>query len=327
MRSFLIILLLCGTLFGKGKISIHYSKSKAFLNEPIVAKIYVKSDTKPKYITFKWFEQSEIFAKKISESKIKYNRNGWYYKVYYYMVFPQAIGDINIFSQSAKITTIDLKTGITEFQSVQSKPFKLRVSALPRKIKLSGNLSMQLTSNRQTTKENMPVKFTIIVYGHANIEDIKSFKLPIKWATVYSENPRRFFKVIGAKPLTIFLQEFTVVSKKSYTIMPLKLSYYNTQTHLKEELETKPISIKINKPLISKKELLLLAIGILLGVLASLLFKRIRQKRVPSELDIALKRAKSDKERYQLLLPYANKKEYQSLIKELEQRLYEPPNK
>jgi len=322
MRFLILLLFLLGVLFANPAISIRYSKREAFLNEPIVAKVYIKSTIKPRYITFEGFKQKELYAKEVEERNITSNPNGWYSKTYYYLLFPQATGDIEIPKLTAKVMTIQKKTGFTITNKVTSKPFTLKIDAIPEGLALSGNLAMHLTQSGKVTKVNKPIDFTLIIEGRANIDDIKPFHLRIKGATLYSDTPQRVYKVVKGKPFTKFTQHFTVVSDKSYSVAPLKLNYFNTETRLKEQLATKRLHVTIDKPLLTIRELLSFLAGVFVGLLLLFFLYRIKQKSVPSDLELAIKRAKNDRELYNLLLPYANREEYREKIKELEARLF-----
>ena len=322
MRFFILLLFLFEFLLANPAISIRYSKSEAFLNEPIVAKVYIKSTIKPRYITFEGFKQKELYVKKVEEGNITYNPNGWYSKTYYYLLFPQATGDIEIPKRTAKVMTIQKKTGFTITNKVASKPFTLKIDTIPEGLALSGNLTMYLTQSSKAAKVNRPVDFTLIIEGRANIDDIKPFHLLIKGATLYSDTPQRVYKTVKGKPFTKFTQHFTVVSDKSYSVPPLKLSYFNTETRLKEQLATKRVHVSIDKPLLTKREMLFFFAGVTVGLLLLFLVYKAKRRRVPSDLELAIKRAKNDRELYNLLLPYANKEEYREKIKELEARLF-----
>ncbi len=322
MRFLILLSLLLGVLFANPAISIRYSKSEAFLNEPIVAKVYIKSTIKPRYITFEGFKQKELYVKKVEEGNITYNKNGWYSKTYYYLLFPQATGDIEIPKLTAKVMTIEAKTGFTITNAVESKPYNLKVNSLPSNLELSGNLTMKLTQSKRVAKKNEAIHFILTIDGRANIDDIKPFKLPVKGVTLYADKPTREYKVVNGKPKTKFTQRFTIISEESYSVPPLKLEYYNTQTRLKERLATKRLSLKIDKPLLTLRDTTLLLIGLLFGVIASFLLYKLKNRRAPSDLELAIKRAKSDRELYNLLLPYANRREYREKIEELERRLF-----
>jgi len=322
MRFLLLVLLSFGVLFANVAISIRYSKKEAFLNEPIVAKVYVKSETKPRYITFEGFKQKELYSKLVEEGNITHNPQGWYSKTYSYLLFPQATGEITVPKLTAKVMTVEPKTGYTTSNSVESKPKRLKINGLPSGLKLSGNLTIELIQSRKVVKENTPVNFTLTIKGRANIDDIEPFNLDIKGATLYSDTPQRVYKIVNGKPSVEFTQHFTVVSKESFEIPPVKLVYYNTETRLKEHLSTKRLYVKIDKPLLTIRELLFLLIGLIIGAFLTVIVLKLKQKKPLNDLELAIKRAKNDRELYNVLLPYANRREYKERIKELEKRLF-----
>jgi len=327
MRIILIILTLLLALNAEDKLIIKLSKHKAYINEPIVAKITVIYEKKARYITLKKIKDSNFYAKFIKESNAT-KVNGHYSKSFYYALFPQAVGSLNLEPLKVKISTIEEKTGFLISKEIASKALKIESFATPNSLAISGNLSMNLLKSSTKAKPNKPINFKLIIQGSANIDDIKAFKPKVIGATYFSDKPKREYRIIKGKLQSIFTQNFTIVSSKSYKIMPIKLSYFNTQTQMQESLSTKEISVKINTPLLSKKEYIALFIGIILGVLLTLItifYKR--AKREYSDIEIAIKKVKNDKELYRLLLPYSNKPKYKELIANLEEKIYKKSKK
>ncbi len=321
MKQLLLIILLLSALFGEDRVFIKFSSQDLYLNEPVVAKVVVKSLKKPRYITIEGLEQKALYIKLIKESNITKDDKE-FTKEFYYALFPQATGDITIDKVLAKISTIEPKTGFTITNSVYTKPYKLQVSALPEGIDISGNLTMHLQSSQRSVKANTPVHLKLIIEGIANIDDIKPFHLPLKGATLYSEKPQRSLSIVDGKLHSQFTQNFTVVADESFTIAPLMLRYFNTQTKMQEILATKRVEIEIKKALFTLRELLFFLAGLFVGVLAILLLRRQKKKRMSSELELALKKAKSDQERYKILLPFANNPKYSKMLTQLEKRIY-----
>ena len=321
MRIFLTLLALIALAFGQDRVFVKFSKTKAYLNEPILAKVYIKTQNKPIYATTKGFKSKFLYTKLLNESNIT-KSNDEYTKTYTYALFPQATGTIELDQLIAKVSLREAKTGFVISHTLLSKYRKLEVYSLPSNLKISGDLSMQLIKDSNKTAPNKPINFTLKIEGFANIDDIKPFPLPIKNATYYSDKPSRKYSIKSGKLHTTFTQKFTVVAQDSFVIEPITLSYFNTPTQLKETLSTKKVTIKFNKPLLKPKEWTVLLIGITLGFLATLLLKLIKKRAKPSTLQIAIKKAKTDKELYQLLLPFANEERYKDIIKKLEENIY-----
>jgi len=322
MRIFLIILTVLLALSAEDKLIVKLSKHKAYLNEPIVAKITLTYEKKARYITLQKIEDSNFYAKFIKESNATKVDNH-YSKSFYYALFPQAVGNLTIKPLKVKISTIEDKTGFLISKEIASKALKIESFATPNSLAISGNLSMKLLKSSIEAKPNKPVNFKLIIKGSANIDDIKAFEPKVIGATYFSDKPKREYRIVNGKLQSTFTQNFTIVSSKSYKILPLKLTYFNTQTQMQESLSTKEISVKINTPLLSPKEYIILFIGAFFGVLLTLIaiFLK-RAKREYSDIEISIKKAKNDKELYRLLLPYSNVPKYKELIANLEEKIY-----
>lgn len=321
MRLLFITIILIGTLFAKDRVFVKFSSTKLYLNEPTVAKVVVKSDKKPRYITFVGFKEKTLYTKLLQEGNITQN-GAEFTKIFYYALFPQATGNIEIDKVLARVSTIQEKTGFTISDTLESKPYSLEVGTLPDGLTISGNLTMELTQSSQSIKESEPVNFILTITGNGNIDDIKPFHLAVKGATIYERKPEREYKVVDGKLQTKFTQQFTVVSKESVRLEALRLRYFNTQTKMLEELSTKPIEIKIEKKLFTPREALFLIAGVLFGGVMVFLLLKIKKKRAPNSLDIAIQRAKDDKELYRVLLPYAHNARFVKSIKMLEENIY-----
>ncbi|HGZ69874.1 MAG TPA: hypothetical protein ENK74_00560, partial [Nitratifractor sp.] len=322
MRLLFIIIVLIGALFAKERVFVKFSSTKLYLNEPTLAKVVVKSDKKPRYITVDGFKEKTLYFKLLKESNITQD-GAEYTKIFYYALFPQATGSIKIDKVLARVSSIQEKTGFTISDTLESKPYSLEVAALPDGLTICGNLTMELTQSSQSVKENEPVNFTLRIKGNANIDDIKPFNPTVEGATIYKRKPQREYKIVDGKLQAEFTQLFTVVAQESFRLEPLTLRYFNTQTKMKEVLGTKPVEVKIDKKLFTLREILFLIVGILIGVAVALLFfKRRGKKRVPSSLDIAIQKAKDDKELYRVLLPYAYDARFAKSIKLLEENIY-----
>ena len=321
MKKLFILITFISILYAQDRIFLKLSKSKAFLNEPIVAKVTVVYSKKAKYVTVNGFKNKALYSKFISESN-QTIKNGEYYKKFTYILFPQATGTIDIAPRIAKVSRIQEKTGFTISDTLQSKPAKIEVYSLPNNLTISGNLNMHLKRLSKDAKANNPINFRLEITGSANLDDIKSFNLPIKDASYFSDKPTRDYKIVKSKLQAKFVQNFRVVSDKSYKIPPLKMTYFNTQTKLEESLLTKEQIVDIPKPLASKRELIFLLIGLITGIGISLLWLLKKRKKKLNNLQQAIKKAKNDKELYQILLPYSYKTELKEFIKRLEANIY-----
>jgi len=322
MKIFLFFLLLIATADAKDRVVLFLSKSRAFLNEPILAKYVVKLDKKPKYVTLEKFKDKNFYAKLIKESNIT-KIEGGYKKEFYYLLAPQATGDLIIKPLEATVSSIQEKTGFLINNTYKTKVKKVSIFSIPNGLNIAGNLAIKLSQENNTTKAKEPIYYKLTIKGYGNLDDIKAFKLPIKGATYFSDKPTRVYKVVDGKLKATFLQKFTVVANRSFKIEPITLKYFNTQTELEESISTKEKYVEIATTLLTKKEYLILFIGFILGALTILLIIAIKRlKKAPSNLAMAIKAAKNDKELYKVLLPYSSNQKLQKYITKLEENIY-----
>ncbi len=321
MKKLFILITFISILFAQDRVFLKLSKDKAFLNEPIVAKVTVVYAKKAKYVTLKAFKNRALYSKFISESN-QTLINGNYHKTFSFIIFPQATGVVNIAPIIANVSTIENKTGFRVTDKLMSKPVKIEVYTIPKNLVISGNLNMRLQRLNKEARVNTPISFKLKIIGSGNLDDIKSFTLALKNATYFSDKPKREYKIIKGKVQATFVQNFRVVSDSSYKIPPLKLRYFNTETQLEESLLTKVQMVNIPKPLASKRELAFLLIGLILGITLSILWIFRKRRRKLNNLQQAIKKAKNDKELYDILLPYAHRSELKELLQQLEANIY-----
>lgn len=321
MKKLFILITFISILSAEDRVFLKLSKTKAFLNEPIVAKVTVIYAKKAKYVTVNGFENKALYSKLISESN-QTIINGNYHKIFTYILFPQATGTINIAPRVATVSRIENKTGFRIADTLKSKTTKIDVYSIPNNLTISGNLNMHFERLTKIVKVNSPVSFKLEITGSGNIDDIKSFTLPLKNVTYFTDEPKRKFKVLKGKVYATFIQNFKVISDESYKIPALKLTYFNTQTELEESLLSKEKIVNIPKPLASKREMLFLLIELILGISITLLWLFRKKRKKLNNLQEAIKKAKNDKEIYQLILPYSHKTELKMIIKKLEENIY-----
>ena len=319
MRIILIALFLLNLLSAKDGIFVHISKNKLFVNEPLLLKVTVKYQS-AKYIKLEDFADKNFYVKEIKEENAT-KKEDFFLKNYYFVLFPQNAGNLEIKPFVAKIINIDPKTGFSITNRVESKSRKITVFSSTSAI--NGIADININADKLKFKPQEPVSLTLTLSGRVNFDDIKPFELKIKNATVYADKPVRSYKVINGKIYGKCIQKFSVIAKESFEIAPFKFSYFNTQTQMNESIETKALKIKADKPFITFKQLAFLIAGLILGALITALFYLFKsKKKLPSDLKTALKKAKNDKELYTLLLPQAKNKNIETVLKKLEENIY-----
>ena len=232
----------------------------------------------------------------------------------------------------------------------------IHVKPLPNNLEVYGSFNIKASVDKRETKANKPVNLTIKIDGNGNIDDIKKFNLDIDNVVVYSDEPKVKSYQNGGIYGGVFTQKVALIGDSDFTIPALKFTYYDKNLKKVVTKETKPIKIKVKggtknkivpklttnstqiqstptvtkviqkEEISSQKTYLYLFFGFLLGILVSFgYFKFNSRKRAKKEIPIInkIKKSKSDKELFELLLPYGEKDKYiKNILETLEENIY-----
>ncbi len=246
------------------------------------------------------------------------------------------------------------------YSRIFSNTIDLDVEPLPDGLELYGDFDISVEADKTTVAANKPLNLTVRVKGEGNIEDVKPYSLDIDGAVIYANDPVVKSRIEGKTYVGSFEQKIVVIAEGSYTIKPFKLRYFDSKTHKEVVKETQPITVTVTggvakaapvatapvalseeikaKPAVQKEattsprawqELLYAAaVGFGIGALFVWLMMRSRAERRPKQhtstpMAEQIKKAKSDKALFELLLPY--KKEdpvIEKALAQLEANLY-----
>ena len=241
-----------------------------------------------------------------------------------------------------------------EWQRVFSNSLNLDVVLPPYGVSNVGKFDINLQSDKNVTEVNEPINLTLTIRGIGNIDDISKFKLNIKDAVVYVNDPEITQGMFGDEFGGEFVQKFAVVSDKNFTIPKFEFSFLDIDTNELKTIKSDEISVEILNqkapvaelpkvettnesliPTIVEKEVVVvknsylnLLIGFLLGLVSFYVFTVLKSKvttKPKKEEDIITKirKAKDDKALFYTLLPYAKKSEFiDEILSKLEENLY-----
>lgn len=237
----------------------------------------------------------------------------------------------------------------------------LNIKPLPNNLEIYGNFKISASVDKQEVKANKPVNLTIDIMGQGNIEDIQKFKLDIPNAVVYSDELK-----VSNSGMTkgVVTQKIAIVSDRNFTIPSLSFKYFDAKTKQEKTIQTEPINIKVKgsttqpitqnvieqkvvaKPLetavaeektapVSSEpihKLLWYMLGLLSGAALTVVgwfaFNKVKtheKKEMPFMKKI--KKAKTDKELFELLLPYRDDDMViKEALKKLEKNIYASGN-
>ena len=246
-----------------------------------------------------------------------------------------------------------------DWHKIYSNDLNLTVHPLPDNLELYGSYKIDARVDKTKVYANKPVNLTITIDGKGNIDDIKKFNPTIEGAIVYADEPKISSRLINKTYQGTFTQKIAIIADSNFTIPSMELKYFDKDRKKVKTIKTKPIKIeviggdksiskssievspssKIEAPkvqtitktkIVKVKEkayikYIFLAVGFILGAGGVLSFYLIKNRVTKRESDIvkAIKKAKSDRELFNILLPYAKKdKIISNALNRLEENIY-----
>lgn len=247
----------------------------------------------------------------------------------------------------------DAVTNRISWQKVYSNSLHLVVKPLPNNLELFGDYTLETSVDKNEVNADQPVNLSINIKGVGNIDDIQKYTLNIDNVVTYAEEPKISSSFEGNEYKGTFSQKIAFVSQSDYTIPELTLTYFDKNTKQVKTIHSQAINIKVNNsnqnsskvkietsnniPKVSSNtnvqdvekdkttKYIILAICILLVGLALFIFftKKKTDKKVEKNIIRLIKKAKNDKELFELLLPYSKKnKLIEDIQNQLEENLY-----
>jgi len=305
-------------LFADDTFRLDLSKKEAYLNEPIVAtfRLTYLNKSKPRYIKFEDLRSRDFLIKKVSESK-ESDKN--YTTISYnYIIIPQKSGSLEFRYQRIKVARVEPKTSMIIWKELESKPKKIDVLPISNSNLIAGDLALNVSKKEL---KNSATEIEITLKGVANFDDIEPFKLKLNSATIYSNKPKVEYNITKGVLFGRYTQKFVIISSSDVKIDKFKFSYFNTNTKMVENLESKKIEIK--SPNSRKKiDYLWLFIGVVAGVFLTVTFFYIKRVKRVLPLKSKIKACVTRKCLYKILLPYAHIGELRDIIDKLENSIY-----
>ncbi len=340
-------------------ITMIANKKSVYVGEPITVKIIFKQkrDVEVAGIRFNspsfpgfWVKSDNQDKKIVVGDYVIHNLT--------YVLIPQNPGNITIPPVKVEIAKrVSVRDAFSfmlqrvKWRNLYSNDLKIKIKPLPNGVALFGKFSIAVTVDKRTTEANKPVNLTLKIRGSGNIDDIDPFDLKIVGATVYKDKPKRDTYLDNGEYKGVFTQKFAIVADNSYTIPPIKLSYFDKELKKVVTIKTKPIKVEVKggaakithkvetkesipqtktvKTVVVKEEhpyekWIFLVIGLVFGFLSAKTGK-LNFKKQKSEQSIIyeIKHAKNDKELLKILLPFSSKSStIKEIIDKLEENIY-----
>jgi hypothetical protein len=242
-----------------------------------------------------------------------------------------------------------------KWTKISSNKLNFNILPLPNNLEVYGKYKISATVDKTKVYANKPVNLTLKIKGVGNIDDIKKFDLNIPNAVVYADEPKIKTFIDANGYGGEFVQKIAIIADSNFTIPAINFSYFDKDLKKEVTISTKPINITVlggkkqnDKPKIISSNLqnslnedkncknsskcnafvkiLYMLIGIILGSAGYYLtLKFIEAKKSKKELPLIkkIKKAKNNKELFNLLLPFAKSSEkLDEILKKLEENIY-----
>lgn len=305
-------------------------KNKVYLNETIrvILELSVTNDLEIEQVYLEKYETFDFWIKEFVSKKIVKTQNETIY-TYEYLLDGKNIGEFVLPKQMIQITSQEIKR-FKKWQKVYSNEEKVSILPLYENQGIQGNYAINLNIDKTKIKANEPINLNLEIDGKGNIQDIKAFDLSLNEQMVYKDKPTVTKEFIDDSYQGKFTQKFMIIANKSFTIPSFQFEYFDLKKSVVKKISTEPIYIEVEELPVFQKEnsnlkYLFAFIGFVIGLFSLFLYKYLKNyyKRVNSPFLIKIKKAKSDKELYDLLIKHPNNSDFKDTIKILEENIYE----
>ena len=330
---------------GDFEIDLNVSKKELFIGENAILTLKFIQKKPADSIRIQKPEIPNFIVKNIAQKNIQ---NGIIYK---FLIIPQKTGEYKIGPITAQIGKI-VKTNpfndpffnisSIRYTPIYSNSVMLKVKSIPQN-SVFGDFHINIKAKKEV-KANEPNKAVLTLKGCGDFYNLPDFNLNIPNATVYKEKPKIKTFIKNENLCGELKEEFTIIADSNYTISPLSLKEFNGS--VTKTISTKPIKVYVKnphpqkispvnktdnkpntKPLSSDKNVLYIILaltgGIAVGVFSTLLV--LRKKRKEPNLITKIKKA-SQKELFNLLIPYGEHPEIKKTLTKLEENIYKKAN-
>ena len=253
----------------------------------------------------------------------------------------------------------DIFTESLNWSKIKSNSLSFNISALPQNLEVAGNFDFKVKVDKTKVPANKPVNLTIKIRGKGNLEDIKKFELNLPDAVVYADEPKVRTYISNGAEVGEFTQKIAVIADNNITIPSIEFKYFDLKKKEVVIKKSKPIKIEVigakaNSTSIPKIEsatpvkltnskevvktvykeqngwlkYLLFVLGVIVGAIGMFVFNNYKLKSSKKSLldkpiVKQIKKAKSDKELFKILLPYSkNSMIIEKTLKQLEENIY-----
>lgn len=316
-------------LFGDIEFTQKVIKQKALLNETIkvVLELKVPNDLNIDQISFDRYETFDFWIEELTNKNIIKSENETIY-IYEYLLDAKDIGEFTLPTQTIEITSEEIRN-FRKWKKIYSNKEDITILPLVENQAIQGDYEIITKVNKTKIKANESINLSLNIKGKGNIKDINPFDLSLDEQTIYKDKVIINKEFIEDSYQGEFIQNFLIIADKSFTIPSFSFEYFDTSKKAVKKISTEPIYVEVEElPVFEKEDLSLKYIfafvGFLIGLSVFSLYKYLKKyyRKANSPLFINIKKAKSDKELYELLIKHSNNGDFKDNIKLLEENIY-----
>lgn len=316
-------------LYANIEFQQHISKTNFYLNETIKVslELRVSDDLLIDNVYFEKYENSDFLVEELSNKRIIKENNETLY-IYEYLLNPKNIGSFILPKQKIEITSQNIRR-FKSWEKVYSNELDIKINPLAENLTILGKYSLTTIFENKKYKQNDPISFEIKIDGFGNIQDINPFILSLNEQMVYSDKPIIYKEFMENFYKGKFSQKFLIIANKSFTIPSFELKYFDTTKNSIETIISKPIFVEVEEVKQNigddyRLKYVFLLVGFVLGLICFLGYKFLKRRfKKESDLSKKIRKTKSDKELYILLISLVNRDVFKGEIRALEENIYD----
>ena len=236
-------------------LEMKLEKTKFYLGESIVLKLYFKQRTKLEVlqIDYKPPAFKDFFFKQIGEGKT-YKKGAFTIQELNYSLTAKREGNLTLEPASAKIAqrSHQVQKGgwfvdVPKWTSIASSSLGLEVIKPLGKYDIVGKFKLTDKIDLLKVKPNKPVTLRIELLGEGNVEEYNGIKFDIPSVTIYSDDATVESHLVGQKLQSHYQKSFVFISEHSFTIPSKEISVFDYEAKKVKHLKTKAYRIEVEE--------------------------------------------------------------------------------
>jgi len=237
-------------------LSMDISQKKVYTGEPLLLRVVFfeprNSDiAQAQYIPPRF---DGFFVKSSKNERLEQNADGTSH-IFDYILTPQKAGVFTIPAPQIKIG-IQTFTGANDpwgffnneihWRNIKGNSETVEVKALPQTTDLVGSFDIKASTDKNSTKANKPVNYTLVIEGTGSLEDLDDPKFDIDGVTVYSDEAKIDSHISNGKMHSKWTKKYTFIADKDFTIPAVEKTVFDPKTKKTKTISSKAFAIKVS---------------------------------------------------------------------------------